>query len=59
MIVRIEFNKRLDEEQIKRTIIRDNLEARILDAFNRNLGGLTIANSKGEDIYTILIEKEE
>ena len=58
MTIRIEFNPRLDKEQIKKTIVKDDIEERIVDAINRNEGGLRITNYKGEEIYTILIEEE-
>lgn len=58
MTIRIEFNPRLDTEQIKKTIVKDNIEERIVDAINRNEGGLRITNYKGEEIYAILIEEE-
>lgn len=58
MTIKIEFNERLDKEQIKRTIIRENIGERICDAINRNMGGLRITNYKGEEVYTIIIKEE-
>lgn len=59
MIVKIEFNPRLDKEQIKKTIKDDGIEERIVDAINRNQGGLRITNYKGEEVYAIIIEEEK
>ena len=58
MNIRIEFNPRLDEKQVKKTIKDDRIEERIIDAINRNMGGLRITNYKGEEVYKIIIEEE-
>lgn len=58
MTIKIEFNERLDKEEIKRIIIRENIGERICDVINRNMGGLRITNYKGEEVYTIIIEEE-
>lgn len=58
MVIKIEFNPRLDKEQIKKTIKDDKIEERIIDAINRNEGGLRVINWKDDEVYTILIEEE-
>ena len=58
MNIRIEFNPRLDEKQVKKTIKADRIEVRFIDAINRNMGGCRITNYKGEEVYKIIIEEE-
>ena len=57
MTIRIEFNPRLDKEQIKKTIVKDDIEERIVDAINRNEGGLRITNYKGEESKNMIFDK--